>query len=138
MKPIPLLIVLAALLLAGCTSPEDLSETVYTHQWAYGPGYAGGGALPVFEDAFTVDDEGDLMVTTDWSIDAGRAAIELTPPGGETENLSAEATGGPRGSGEAGVAGTPGTWGFRIPTWRAEDGAFPAGFVEVQVTRSPA
>lgn len=126
----------AGILLAGCTAPGDggsAGETIYTHQWSWGPGYPGGDGLPEFEDSFDAGGSENLTVAIDWAIDAGRAAVVLTPPGGDAINLTDAETGGPRGDSETTVDGAAGQWDFRIPTWRDADGEFPAGFVEVRV-----
>lgn len=130
-------LLVTGILLAGCTAPSDgggAGETIYTHQWSWGPGYQGGDELPEFEDLFDAAESENLTVAIDWAIDAGRAAVVLTPPGGDAINLTDAETGGPRGDSETTVDGAAGQWEFRIPTWRDAGGEFPAGFVEVRVT----
>ncbi len=129
-------LLVAGILFTGCTAPTDgadAGETIYTHQWTWGPGYGGGDALPEFEDSFAAPSSENVTVAIDWAIDAGRAAVVLTPPGGEAINLTDDATGGPHGDAETTVDGAAGQWEFRIPTWRGADGEFPAGFVAVRV-----
>lgn len=127
--------VLMAVLFAGCTSPggSDSRDPVYTQQWAYGPGYADGDRLPVFEDSFDVEGSHELAVVIDWNIQEGHAAVVLTPPHGEAVNLTDEETGGPRNGDERTINGTAGPWGIRISTWRDSDGEFPEGAVVVRV-----
>lgn len=55
----------------------------------------------MFEDVFeTTADTGELTVRIDWRIDQGKAAVELTSPGGASVNWTSAETGGPQGQGE--------------------------------------
>lgn len=88
----------------------------------------------MFEDVFeTTADTGELTVRIDWRIDQGKAAVELTSPGGASVNWTSAETGGPQGQGEETIAAEDGTWEIRIPTWRGADGSSPSGHVEVRV-----
>lgn len=126
-------VVLVASLLSGCMG-ETGDEELYTHHWFWGPSEYSFGGLPVFLADFEVPDDVEQMdVQVDWNIGSGRAAIELTPPGEEVMNVTDTETEGPDGEGSFQVTAAAGTWGFRIPTWRADDGEFPSGEVEVVV-----
>lgn len=140
-----LLVALTTLIVgAGCTqtAPPDggdggsSEQRLYEHRWTYGPSTYGRDELPVFEDRFAVPGGTQrLGVRMEWSIQAGQAAVVLTPPGGgERVNLTSAEHGGPGGAGEATVdVNATGTWGFEIPTWRGEDDRFPEGHVRVTV-----
>lgn len=127
-----LLVVLPLLLLAGCTAPPaEPAQTIYAHNWFYGTANYPGDRDPVFEDTFDVGGtRGNLSVIVEWRIERGHAAVELTPPTGPPANITPSR---PDDRSVASVPGSEGAWAIRIPTWRAEDGAFPTGQIRVEV-----
>lgn len=143
--PLVLGVLVLSASLAGCADagPADEGDAgdsrdetrLYEHRWTYGPSTYGRDELPRFEDAFDVPaDVSQLRVTVEWGIEEGRAAVVLEAPDDVGRNLTDRDHGGPAGSGEASLGAVEGTWGFAIPTWRAEDGRFPEGTVRVVVT----
>ena len=126
------LVVLPLFLLAGCTSPPaEPARTIYTHNWFYGTNNYPGDRDPVFEDRFEVrGTRGDLSVLVEWRIERGHAAVELTPPAGSPVTITPS---GQEDRSTVSVPGPEGAWAIRIPTWRAEDGAFPTGQIRVEV-----
>lgn len=137
------LLVLVAVALAGCAGPDgaadggpdaDGAETVYSHDWFYGPGYSQGGGFPVFRDSFPVSDGQGLEVQVDWNIEEGLAAVNLTTPSGDHVNVTAPQPGA-TGNSNATLPAETGTWDVRIPTWPGPNGKFPEGRVTVQVVR---
>lgn len=133
--------IVASLALAGCAQPgggpddgDDGAETIYTHDWFYGPGYSPDGGYPVFEDSFAVDEGPDLQVEVDWSIEAGLAAVNLTTPSGDQVNVTAPKAGA-QGASNTSLEAKAGMWGVEIPTWPGDGGAFPEGQVTVRVVQ---
>lgn len=141
------LLVLVAVALAGCAGPSGSPdsgsdggpdgqepETVYTHDWFYGPGYSQGDGYPLFEDSFSTADGPGLQVEVDWNIEAGLAAVNLTSPSGDHVNVTAPRPGA-QGTSNATLPAETGAWEVRIPTWPGPGGAFPEGQVSVRVVQ---
>jgi len=127
---------IALAVLAGCTSPSTPPATsgpLYTHEWHWGPSNYPGASDPLFHDTFPLPASArSLLANATWNVAHGSAAVILTSPDGAATNLSAPASG--IGGNSMETSSSPqGTWDFRIPTWRAQDGAFPEGRVHVEV-----